>query len=303
MAKHVKPISQPSLFELDRTAEVVPQTNLQPERLFNDPHLMLGTSAFTASGWSGSFYPAGMKSPDYLTYYASRFRTVEIDSTYYGTPAPSTVESWYRKTPPDFIFAVKVPQAVTHEKLLVDCEAEFDEFVQQMKLLREKLGPLLFQFPHFNKYEFNGPDEFLRRLRLFLKRATELFSIELVIEIRNPAWLATDLLDTLKEHKVALALTDTSFMPRPWELKKPLDLITSDFAYIRWLGNRKEIETRTRTWDKAIVDRTEDLRRWVQLCRQYVRERKVKRLFLFGNNHYQGHGPDTVKTFWQLWKD
>jgi uncharacterized protein YecE (DUF72 family) len=303
MAKHVKPISQPSLFELGRTAEVVPQTNLQPERLFDDPHLLLGTSAFTASGWSGSFYPAGMKSPDYLAYYASQFRTVEIDSTYYGTPAPSTVESWYRKTPPDFIFAAKVPQVVTHEKLLVDCEAEFDEFVQQMKLLREKLGPLLFQFPHFNKYEFNGPDEFLRRLRLFLKRATELFSVELVIEIRNPAWLATDLLDALREHKVALALTDTSFMPRPWELKKPLDLITSDFAYIRWLGNRKEIETRTTTWDKAIVDRKVDLRRWVQLCRQYAGERKVKRLFLFANNHYQGHGPDTVKTFWQLWKD
>jgi hypothetical protein len=59
----------------------------------------------------------------------------------------------------------------------------------------------------------------------------------------------------------------------------------------------------SRTWDKAIIDRTDELRRRVQLCRQYVAERKVKRLFLFGNNHYQGHGPDTVKTFWELWKD
>jgi uncharacterized protein YecE (DUF72 family) len=303
MPKRSKPISQPSLFELYRTAEVVPQTNLEPERLFNDPHLMLGTSAFTASGWSGSFYPAGMKPTDYLSYYASKFKTVEIDSTYYGAPARSTVENWYRKTPPDFIFAAKVPQVVTHEKLLVDCEGEFDEFVQQMKLLREKLGPLLFQFPHFNKFEFNGPGEFLRRLRLFLKRTTEMFRLELVVEIRNPSWLTTDCLDALREYRVALALTDTSFMPRPWELKKPLDLITSDFTYVRWLGNRKEIEMRTMTWDKSIIDRADDLKHWVELCRQFVERRKIKRLFLFGNNHYQGHGPDTVKTFWKLWKD
>jgi uncharacterized protein YecE (DUF72 family) len=84
-------------------------------------------------------------------------------------------------------------------------------------------------------------------------------------------------------------------------LKKPLDLITSDFAYVRWLGNRKQIETVTRVWDKTIVDRTDDLTHWVKLCGEIVAQRKVKRLFLYGNNHYQGHGPDTVKTFWQLW--
>ncbi len=289
MPRRLKPISQPSLFEFDKADDAVPSKKLEPqrpERSYSDPHLMLGTSAFMASGWSGSFYLVGMKSSNYLTHYASRFRTVEIDSTYYGTPAASTVESWYRKTPADFVFAAKVPQVVTHEKLLVGCEAEFIEFAEQMKLLRQKLGPLLLQFPRFTKYEFNGPDEFLKRLRLFLRRATDMFCLELVVEIRNPAWLATDLLDTLRERKVALALTDTSFMPRPWELKKPLDLITSDFGYVRWLGDRKEIETHTTTWDKTIMDRTEDLRHWVQLCRQFVEERKVKRLFLFGNNHY-----------------
>lgn len=64
-----------------------------------------------------------MKSDDYLAYYASKFKTVEIDSTYYGTPAASTVESWYRKTPADFIFAAKVPQIVTHTTMPLNCEA------------------------------------------------------------------------------------------------------------------------------------------------------------------------------------
>ncbi|MGB7729475.1 MAG: DUF72 domain-containing protein [Candidatus Acidiferrum sp.] len=275
----------------------------QADSRFSDSHILLGTSAFQAAGWSGSFYPVGMKSDDYLGYYASKFRTVEIDSTYYGTPAASTVENWYRKTPPDFIFAAKVPQAVTHTKMLVDCEAEFIEFVDRMSLLKEKLGLLLLQFPRFTQYEFKTGTDFLTRLRPFLKKLPEMLTSKLTVEIRNKNWMNAEFLDTLREHKVALALTDTSFMPRPWELKEPLDLISSDFGYVRWLGNRKAIETHTTIWDKTIIDRTDDLRNWVQLCRQFVADRKVKRLFLFGNNHYQGHGPDTVKTFWQLWNE
>ena len=63
-----------------------------------------------------------------------QFQTVEIDSTFYGTPAASTVTSWNEKTPGDFIFAVKLPQVITHEKVLVDCEPELDEFIERMHL-------------------------------------------------------------------------------------------------------------------------------------------------------------------------
>ncbi len=302
MARRPKLDGQSSLFEMDKTGEPT-QNNPETDRVFGDPRVLLGTSAFTAAGWSGSFYPVAMKSDDYLGYYASKFRTVEIDSTYYGTPVASTVENWYRRTPSDFIFAAKVPQLMTHTKILVDCEAEFIEFVDRMNLLKEKLGPLLLQFPRFNQYEFKDGTDFLARLRPFLKKLPEMLTCKLAVEIRNENWLNEELLDTLRERKVALALTDTSFMPRPWELKKPLDLVSADFAYVRWLGNRKEIETRTTTWDKTIIDRSDDLTQWVKLCRQLVADRKLKRLFLFGNNHYQGHGPDTVRTFWQLWNE
>jgi len=272
-----------------------------PQRPYMEDGLFLGTSAFTANGWPGSFYPVGMEPSEYLSFYATKFRTVEIDSTYYGTPSAATVDSWHRKTPPDFIFAAKVPQVVTHEKVLANCDGEFNEFVKRMDGLKEKLGPLLLQFPHFSKYEFKTGSDFLVRLRDFLKKIPPMSSAKFVVEIRNRGWLDTPFLDALRERSVALALTDTSFVPRPWEFKKPLDLITSDFTYIRWLGNRKQIEKVTTVWHKTIVDRTDDLQHWVTLCRGFVAERKVKRLFLFGNNHYQGHGPDTVKIFWQLW--
>lgn len=91
--------------------------------------IYLGTSSFTAAGWDGSFYPKGIKAADRLTFYAGHFNSVEIDSTFYACPPTRTVEGWARKTPEKFIFSVKVPQIITHEKVLVDCDSEFDQFV------------------------------------------------------------------------------------------------------------------------------------------------------------------------------
>jgi uncharacterized protein YecE (DUF72 family) len=104
----------------------------------------------------------------------------------------------------------------------------------------------------------------------------------------------------LRQHNVALALTDTSFMPRPWELKQKFDLVTADFAYIRWLGDRKGIEKQTTTWDKTVIDRTSDLNNWV-IFKALVSNTKVLKIFAFSNNHYAGHDPATVKLFVDLW--
>jgi uncharacterized protein YecE (DUF72 family) len=297
----VEPIRNPTLFEMHKLEEAGRLVNsLNVDRPYNEPGLLLGTSAFTAAGWEGSFYPEGMKARDFLSYYATQFKTVEIDSTYYATPSASTITGWYEKTPPDFIFAAKVPQFVTHEKVLVNCEAEFDEFIDRMNLLHEKLGPMLMQFPKFDKYEIRL-DEFSRRLRFFLQRVEDLPTRRFVVEIRNKAWLDKKFLDLLREYKVALALTDTSWMLRPWEMKENFDLVTTDFVYVRWLGDRHGIERITQVWDKTVVDRIEDLRNWVGLFRQFIT--KNLKVFAFANNHYGGFGPATVKQFWNLWAE
>lgn len=171
-----------------------------------------------------------------------------------------------------------------------------------MTLLNEKLGPLLFQCPHFSKYQLNEPDKFLRGLRLFLKRATAMSTVNFAVEIRNRAWLNSRLTELLGEFKVALALTNTSFMPRPWEYKEKFDLVTADLAYVRWLGDRKGIERITRVWDKTVVERTADLRNWVDIFKSMVANKKVLKLFAFANNHYAGNGPATVQLFWDLWQ-
>jgi uncharacterized protein YecE (DUF72 family) len=93
--------------------------------------------------------------------------------------------------------------------VLKDCEAEFDEFVDRVGLLNEKLGSLFLQFPFFNKHEIQV-DEFSRRLRFFLKRLKDLTLCRFAVEIRNRAWLDKRLTDLLREHNVALAFTDLS---------------------------------------------------------------------------------------------
>ena len=116
---------------------------------------------------------------------------------------------------------------------------------------------------------------------------------------QNKNWLSGKLCSVLRENGVALALVDHVWMPRPRELFEIGDPLTADFAYVRWIGDRKGIEERTKVWDRTIVDRTEGLREWVKVLGTV--SRGVKVMFAFANNHYGGHAPDTVDLFKQLW--
>lgn len=258
--------------------------------------LHLGTSSFTATGWEGSFYPRGLKSTDYLTYYGEHFDSVEVDSTFYACPTAKTVSGWYAKTPDNFVFAVKVPQTITHDKVLVDCDAEWNEFLDTMGLLRQKLGPIVFQFPYFNRALFRDREPFLQRLVPFLKKLPK--DQRFAVELRNKDWLDGDLTYALSQFRVALVLQDRSWMLDPLTLK--FDPITADFTYIRWLGNRKEIEAMVQTWDKVVVDRDQELGSWVDFVFKAIEQGKA--VYAYANNHYQGHGPATIRKFVELWR-
>jgi uncharacterized protein YecE (DUF72 family) len=257
----------------------------------------LGTSAFTAAGWKGSFYPQRLKPAEYLTHYAQHFGTVEIDSTFYGAPKASAVRDWYAKTPRDFLFAAKVPREITHRKVLHDCDAECKQFLGAMELLGEKLGPLLFQFGYFGRSSFATVDRFLAILVPFLDKLPK--GHKFAVEIRNKHWLVPKLASVLRDRGIALTLTDQSWMLRPAEWFERFDPITADFTYVRWLGDRKGIEQQTRTWNKTIVDRRTELSEWAKMCYQTVR-RGVS-VFAYANNHFAGHAPATIAQFLELW--
>lgn len=237
--------------------------------------ILIGTSGFSYKDWLGNFYPTFCSQQDFLKFYCSRFKTVEIDSTFYRIPTAETVARWYRNSSRDFIFAAKFPRAVTHEGSIVERIQAGQTFISVMGYLKEKLGPLLMQFP----YSF-GPD--CRPILFDLIEAMPSVP-ELAIELRHKGWLDDkSLFETLRRNNIALCLIDHPWIPR-------LDMSTADFLYLRFLGDRKKIES-----DFSYVrnDRQQELAWWKDVITSHAKE--GHRIYAYFNNHYSGHAPTTA---------
>lgn len=261
-------------------------------------NLRVGTSSWSSDDWVGVFYPDGTPPADYLGEYAKHFDTVEIDSTYYRVPSAAMVNNWRERTPAGFLFAAKFPQTITHEKVLTDCVSEVSEFVKVMDLLGDKLGPLLLQFPYFNKKAFARPEEFIARLAPFL--AVLPADHQYAVEIRNKYWITAPFLDLLRKHKIALALIDHPWMPTIQQLTQKHNVVTADFAYIRFLGDRKDIEEKTKHWDRTLVDREREMEIWTPQIHRLLEQRL--KVYAYFNNHYAGHAPGSIALFRQVWE-
>jgi uncharacterized protein YecE (DUF72 family) len=242
--------------------------------------LYLGTSGWSYADWEGTLYPEGLPSASRLAEYVKQFATVEIDSTFYGTPRRSTVQNWREISPDGFLFAAKFPQEVTHERNLVGVEAEAERFLDTMAGLGERLGPLLLQLPPSFDVEGMGVlEDFLRRLPDGFRYA---------VEVRHRSWLGSDLPQMLGERGAALTLIDYPGMPR-------MEGATADFSYIRWLGDRREFPEGHTHLKK---DRDDDLTLWSGLVGRFLTEGRT--VFAYANNHYQNHSPSTVQRFLEI---
>ena len=242
--------------------------------------LRIGTQGWSYKDWVGNFYPDGCKQEEYLSHYAKRLDTVEIDSSFYGIPRKSTIAKWYESVPSDFRFAAKFPKQITHESDLTGVEDVLSAFLQAMSGLKEKLGPLLLQFPYSFKPEMSG------NLNRFIQLLPGGF--DFVIEVRNKKWLDDRFYDTLRRHSIALALLDHPWMPK-------LQIATSKILYVRFLGDRKLIAddfTRERN------DRSEDLAGWKRMIKAL--EEKTDDFYGYFNNHYSGHSPTTAERFLKM---
>jgi uncharacterized protein YecE (DUF72 family) len=254
------------------------------------PRLYLGTQSWSHKSWEGPFYPEGTAAGDYLAFYATRFRAVEVDATFYRIPTETLARRWAAALPGGFRFAAKVPQVITHEKQLEGCTDELELFLRSMDHLGDKLGPLLFQFPYFSKKSGMTEAGFNERLRKFLPGLPS--GYRFALEIRNKTWLKPAFLDLLREHGVACTLVDHPWMPRIGEVMERLDPVTADFVYVRWLGDRRGIEKRTESWDELIVDRSREMQEWAPVVRTLL-DRNMT-IYGFFNNHYAGHAPGSI---------
>jgi uncharacterized protein YecE (DUF72 family) len=258
-------------------------------------NVYVGTSGWTYPDWLGSFYPADSKPQDMIQYYARYFRAVEIDSTYYTIPARSVVAGWKENTPPGFVFAAQVPGIITHQKVMKDCQHELTTFLNSLELLGDRLGPLLLQFPYFNRNTFASRAQFDKLLQPFLKTLPREFKFAL--EIRNKNWISWDFLELLRDHSVAFVVVAQAWMPSIDVLARALDLLCGDFFYARFIGDRKEVKTQR--WDNLSEDKTSELIVWIEELKKIAD--RASRTYAFFNNHYAGFAPGSVKLFHELW--
>jgi uncharacterized protein YecE (DUF72 family) len=269
--------------------------------------LRIGTSSFSEADWVGPFYPAGTRPAEYLKYYATRFDTVEIDASYYAIPRRRAVEAWAKNTPNGFLISAKFPRSIVHggdgprpdPRVVLVPDRTFgdrDRFLEAMSALGPRLGPLVLQFPYFSKEAFSSSAMFFDRLDHFLESLP--IGFRYAVEIRNRAWLKPALGNLLKKHGAALVLVDQAWMPHGDEVAKMIDPVTTGFAYIRLLGDRKEIEAVTDRWDRIVIDRTERLMRWAAVIRQFL-DNGLETM-VYANNHYAGYAPDTAETLREM---
>ncbi len=238
--------------------------------------LFIGTQGFSFKDWVGSFYPDNTASSRYLALYSRQFRTVEIDSTFYGIPKAATIAGWFKRTPKGFRFSAKFPQIITHQRMLVDCGEVTQYFIETMRGLGEKLGPLLLQF----SYEF-GPERFGDLARFLDSLPTDL---RFAVEIRNRDWYDTEICDMFKARGVALALHDLYYMPRRTD-------ITAGFVYVRWLGRRTDLER----FDRIQLDRRDEEEWWAQHLLRFLDQGLP--VFGYFNNLWAGHAPASARGF------
>jgi uncharacterized protein YecE (DUF72 family) len=250
----------------------------------------IGTCGWSYKEWSGVFYPDDLTAGGFLSFYAERYPVVEVDSTFYHSPSRRTVEGWRDKTPDGFGFSLKVPQVITHEKLLLDCRAEVSAFLTAARVLGDKLLCCVLQFGYFNKKAFADLDAFLARLEPFLDAWPK--DVPLAVEVRNKTWLTPQLTDCLRARQAVLVLADQVWMPLPLEVVRKLDAVTGPFAYVRLLGDRAAVDALTPALDHIVIDRSEQLRADAEAIKLLAGRVRV---FVYVNNHFAGYAPATVE--------
>jgi uncharacterized protein YecE (DUF72 family) len=231
-------------------------------------------------------YDAGTRPDRFLRAYAREFGSVEIDSTFYGTPPLERVRAWCSAVPATFTFAVKVPREITHDRRLIGCDALLDAFTESTLAFGAQLEGALMQFPP----DF-GPDQ-MAALEAVVPRLDA--GVRWAVEVRDPAWFGEPLprlRDALGAAGIALALTDGPFVPLEVMLAQA-EAPTAAHVYLRWLGERDAV---TR-FDRVLFDRSAHLRRWAAAVR--AAPATVRRVSGYANNHYAGHSPAVVRAFY-----
>jgi uncharacterized protein YecE (DUF72 family) len=284
--------------------------------------LRIGISGWTYPPWRGVFYPKKLPHRLELEFASREFNSIEINGSFYSLQRPTSYQRWYADTPSGFVFSVKGARFITHMKKLRDVEAPLANFFASGVLcLREKLGPILWQFPPnfgWNEERFSEFFDLLPRdtgaaANLARKHDDKLKAsawsktdavrpIRHAVEIRHTSFMVSDFFELLRRHNIAFVFADTA---GKWPYAEDL---TADFVYCRLHGSEqlyvsgysdKEIEwwaNRVEHWRKGKQPGDAKL----------ISERKAKAgkrdVFVYFDNDAKVHAPFNAKTLAQKFK-
>lgn len=226
----------------------------------------VGTSGYGYKEWKGSFYPEKISPGDMLRFYADRFKTVEINNTFYRMPKESVLESWADQVPGGFVFSLKAPQLITHLKRLRNVDGETAYLFRTLSVLGKKLGPVLFQFPGSFRADPSVLRDFLDLLPV---------NASCAFEFRHTSWFDDEIFPLLRDRGCSLCIADTD--------EKPADAIisTAQWGYLR-LRRGDYTDTELSEWTRMI------------------RSQKWKKTFVFFKHEEGAKGTEMAARFREL---
>ena len=186
----------------------------------NSGRAFVGTSGWSYTSWKPVFYPPDLKSKDFLRYYGTRLKTLEVNYTFNHLPTEKNIATWREATAPEFLFALKASQQITHYRQLRDPAETIPLFFERARPLGDRLGPVLFQTPPWLRRD----DERLAGFLASLPR-----DVRCALEVRDPSWYVEEVYELLRTVGVALVHAEGEKAPSPVETLGT----TSSFAYVR----------------------------------------------------------------------
>jgi len=228
----------------------------------NAPSIWIGTSGWVYKHWKGIFYPDKLPAAEQLPFYAEHFSTVEVNFSFYRLPERSVFEAWRAHTPAGFIFAVKGSRFLTHVKRLKDPEEPLERLMDRARGLEEKLGPILFQFPHTWAVHLERLDYFLNVLRRYRPQ-------RYAFEFRHESWLTEEVYRLLERAGAALCIPVSPGMPLEIRLTAP-------WTYIRMHQGEHDV---------GCDD--DELAAWAKRIRKFRGEGAD--VYVYFNNDFEGY--------------
>ncbi|HSP16426.1 MAG TPA: DUF72 domain-containing protein [Thermoanaerobaculia bacterium] len=224
----------------------------------------VGTSGYSYKEWKGFFYPEDLPAAKMLSFYATHFDTVEINNTFYRMPEAKTLEKWRGEVPDNFVFVLKAPQRITHQKRLAGVEDDVRYFFEAGASLGPKFGPVLFQLPPYARKD-------VAKLRDFLALLPQHRS---AFEFRHPSWFGEEVFAILRDRDAALCAADTDEVVDPGALP----VSTASWGYLR---------LRRTQYHEG------DLEQWAKR----VQQQQWSAAFVFFKHEDEAKGPAFARTF------